>query len=96
MFAMSKLALGIDFGRALVDHFGLPRDKVDVGLSVNASRNDIFDATLMIALTADDLPRSRSACQVRRSRRRHRARANSGSIARAYGPSRDGLRRLDA
>lgn len=46
---------GMDFGRALVDHFKLPGDQVDADVAVSAGSADIFAVTLKIALTADDL-----------------------------------------
>jgi hypothetical protein len=54
-FVMTELVLGIDFCRALVDYYGLPPDQIDADVRINASRDDIFGATLTIMMTADDL-----------------------------------------
>lgn len=52
---MATITTGLDFGRAFCDHFGLPQDQVQYGIQMQTGANEIFTATAIIALAADDL-----------------------------------------
>lgn len=55
MSSNTNIMQGLDFGRALCAHFGLPPNQVDSGIAVHADDDEIFGVTVRISLTPNDL-----------------------------------------
>jgi hypothetical protein len=50
----AQIATGLNFGQALCAHFGLSAGKV-LAVKVNDGRDELFGATVTIALTPNDV-----------------------------------------
>lgn len=51
----NEFLCGIDFSRALMEHLGLPPEKIDSDITLNTGANEVFGVTVKIMLNAGDM-----------------------------------------
>ncbi|NHZ38346.1 hypothetical protein [Massilia rubra] len=52
---MKDVVLGIDFARAVAEHFNLPGDATDANMVMGAGPNEVFGVRLKLMLSPDDV-----------------------------------------